>query len=163
MTHYLKIFLLALFVCCCSKTQTEPLVIVTDNDEVTYQVELAATDEQLRTGLMYRKELPVDRGMIFDLSPYMQYPTKMWMKNTLIPLDMLFLTPEGIIFWIQENAQPYSEDIITAPFPAAAVVELNAGEVSKNHIKVGQIVKHSLFPPLKLKDDSLNQSPSVAK
>ena len=69
----------------------------------------------------------------------------MWMKDTKLSLDMLFLTKEGVVYWIKENAQPYSEELIVAPFPAAAVLEINAGDVAKHQIKIGQRVKHPLF------------------
>ncbi|MBQ8464949.1 MAG: DUF192 domain-containing protein [Alphaproteobacteria bacterium] len=151
MLRFFRVCCLVLLLNCCNKPQLSPLIIETEQGPVTYQIEFASTEEQLRTGLMNRQLLAADSGMLFDLSGHADQPTAMWMKNTLIPLDMLFLTKEGIIFWIQENAQPHSEELIIPPFPAAAVVELNGGEVLKNKIKVGQIVKHSLFPPLKQK------------
>ena len=152
MKIFFRLFVLSLLVCSCNKPQTYPMTIVTENGDVMYQVELATTDEQLRTGLMNRTHLDSDSGMIFDFSDKPDLPTIMWMKNTLIPLDMLFVTREGIIYWIQENAQPHSEEFITPPFPATAVIEINGGDVAKHQIKVGQIVKYPLFPPLKLRN-----------
>ena len=67
------------------------------------------------------------------------------MKDTKISLDMLFLTKEGVVFWVKEKAQPFSEELIISPFPAAAVLELNAGDIEKHKIKIGQRVKHSMF------------------
>ena len=165
MKIFFRLFILSLLLCSCNKPQTYPLTIVTENGDVTYQVELATTDEQLRTGLMNRTHLDSNSGMIFDFSHKINQPTVMWMKNTLIPLDMLFVTREGIIYWIQENAQPHSEEFITPPFPATAVIEINGGDVAKHQIKVGQIVKHSLFPPLRLKNnkDSSEKESSIEK
>ena len=146
MNKFFRIFAVFLFLCSCENKNTSPLAIETDNGALQYNVEVASTIEELQTGLMDRESLPEDGGMLFDLSVANGQNTAMWMKNTKISLDMLFITPEGLIFWIKENAQPYSEDLIISPFPAAAVLEINAGEVAKKGIKIGNIVKHPIFP-----------------
>lgn len=98
-------------------------------------VEIAASPEQLALGLMHRTELPAGTGMLFVY----KLPRKigMWMKNTLIPLDMLFASRTGTFFYIAENATPLSEDLITAPGAVAYVLELPAGTVKKLGIQVG--------------------------
>jgi len=154
MNKFFRIFAIFLFLCSCENKNTSPLVIETDNGNSTYNVEVASTVEELQTGLMNRESLPADGGMLFDLSVVNGQNTAMWMKNTKIALDMLFITPEGLIFWIKENAQPYSEDLIISPFPAAAVLELNAGEVAKKGIRIGNVVKHSVFPMKNIKISS---------
>ena len=91
---------------------------------------------------MNRDTLGEKHGMIFNLKGYEH--VAMWMKDTQIPLDMIFVN-DGSIVWIYENAQPNSTDIIASPVPANAVIELNAGDVKKFNIKQGDIVKHVFF------------------
>src|SRR5437762_14006872 len=88
----------------------EPLEIVTKAGVQVFSVELAATEEEKTTGLMYRKELPDGKGMLFDFSPAQEI--SMWMKNTYISLDMIFIRPDGRILRIAENTEPFSTKII---------------------------------------------------
>ena len=145
MKNLVKIFAVLLVLCGCQKTETSKLVIETETGDIAYNIEVASTIEALEEGLMNREVLATDGGMLFDLSIVPNKVTAMWMKDTKISLDMLFLTKEGVVFWIKEKAQPFSEELIIAPFPAAAVLELNAGDVEKHKIKIGQRVKHGLF------------------
>lgn len=145
MNKLFKIFAAVLIVCSCSKHETSKLVVETDTGDVEYNIETASEITDLEAGLMDRSSLPADGGMLFDLSKVPNKVTAMWMKDTKLSLDMLFLTKEGVVYWIKENAQPYSEELIVAPFPAAAVLEINAGDVAKHQIKIGQRVKHPLF------------------
>ena len=145
MSKLIKIFAVILLVCSCHKTETSKLVIETKAGNVTYNVEIASTAAELEQGLMNRDTLAADAGMLFDLSNIPNKVTAMWMKNTKLSLDMLFMTKDGTIFWIKEKAQPYSEELIVAPFPAAAVLEINGGDVKKHNIQVGQQIKHPLF------------------
>lgn len=119
------------------------LSIQTDKGTVTFQVELADTPEARRQGLMYREELPRDAGMLFDY----QEPREvaMWMKNTVIPLDMLFIAKSGRIVRIKQNTKPFSLDIIRSGAPVQAVLELPAGTVSALGIEPGDQVIHSIF------------------
>lgn len=98
-------------------------------------VEVASSPEQLAQGLMHRTELPAGTGMLFVY----KLPRKvaMWMKNTPIPLDMLFASRTGTFFHIAENTTPMSEDLIIGPGAAAYVLELPAGTVKKLGIQVG--------------------------
>ncbi|MBI5163555.1 MAG: DUF192 domain-containing protein [Magnetospirillum sp.] len=103
-----------------------------------FTVELAATPEQAARGLMYRKTLAADAGMLFDFGA--TAPVSMWMKNTLIPLDMLFLDDRGIIRGIAERTVPLSQTIIPSPGPVRSVLEVNSGTASRLGIKVGDRV-----------------------
>lgn len=114
----------------------EPLVVQTASGKVlNFTVEIASTDEQRQYGLMYRKQMPEDAGMLFDFGQSRR--VTMWMENTILPLDMLFIDSKGVVRHIQENAVPYSEDIIDSMGAVKYVVELNAGVVKKLGIKVG--------------------------
>lgn len=147
MTKLAKIFMVVLLLASCGKKEEAAdynMVINTDKGEVRYLVENAVTHEELEKGLMDRDTLAPNGGMIFDLSSV--GPVAMWMKDTKIPLDMLFMDETGKVVWIYENAVPFSEEQIIPPMPVFAVVEINAGEVQKNGIKVGDMVKHSFFP-----------------
>lgn len=98
--------------------------------EHRFQVELALTPEQRRFGLMFRERLDADAGMLFVYDP--PRPVAMWMKNTLIPLDMLFADRNGRVFYVHENARPHDESLIYPPdqnAQATYVLELPAGTV----------------------------------
>lgn len=150
MTKLIKLFMVAFLLVSCSKqdenaeTAKGNLVISTASGDVFYQVENAQTPSELETGLMNRDTLAENAGMIFDLS-HVNNQVAMWMKDTRISLDMLFVNSDGQIFWIFENAQPMSEEYIISPAPAAAVIEINAGDAKKNNIQVGDKVKHEFF------------------
>ncbi|MDP1882871.1 MAG: DUF192 domain-containing protein, partial [Bradyrhizobium sp.] len=98
----------------------QPLEIVTRNGVHVFSVEMATTDKERETGLMYRKELPDGKGMLFDFSPEQQI--SMWMKNTFIPLDMIFIRADGRILRIAENTEPHSLKIISSGGPAKGVL-----------------------------------------
>lgn len=148
MFKYFRLLLLALVLTSCSQeteqnNATTPLIVKTSTDDVRFNVETATTPDQLKLGLMNRNSLAFNSGMIFNIYPVR--PTAMWMKNTKIPLDMLFLGPDGTIIMIKENAQPMSEELIICRDPVRAVVELNAGQVKRHGIKVGDKVSHSIL------------------
>lgn len=119
--------------------KTVPLSIATKGQVRRFQVEVAATPEQQETGLMYRKTMPAGHGMIFPMSP--PRPASFWMKNTYLPLDLIFIGPDKRIIRIAENAVPLSLDLIDCPEPAAAVLELNGGAVHAQGIAVGDLVR----------------------
>ena len=121
-----------------------PLEVVTaDGGHHAFTVEVASTSEQLATGLMYRTSLAPDHGMLFDFGQ--PRPIAMWMKNTFIPLDMLFITADGHVISVAERTVPQSTTTITAPRPARAVLEVNGGTAERLGIKAGDKVVHPLF------------------
>lgn len=123
--------------------ELQPLEIVTKSGVKTFSVELAKTDKERETGLMYRKELPDGYGMLFDFSP--EQNVSMWMKNTLISLDMLFIRADGRISRIAENTTIESERIIPSGGPVRAVLEVSAGTSKKMGIAVGDSVSGVIF------------------
>ena len=121
----------------------QPLEIVTKSGVHVFSVEMATTDKERETGLMYRKELPDGKGMLFDFSPEQQI--SMWMKNTYIPLDMIFIRADGRILRIAENTEPHSLAIISSGGLAKGVLEVIAGTAQKYGIAPGDRVAHPLF------------------
>ena len=120
-----------------------PLEIVTKSGVQVFSVEMATTEEEKTTGLMYRKELADGKGMLFDFSPEQQ--VSMWMKNTYIPLDMIFIRADGRILRIAKNPEPQSTAIIRSGGPAKGVLEVIAGTAKKYGIAPGDRVAHPLF------------------
>jgi uncharacterized membrane protein (UPF0127 family) len=121
----------------------QPLEIVTKSGVQVFSVEMATTEEEKTTGLMYRKELPDGKGMLFDFSPEQQ--VSMWMKNTFISLDMIFIRADGRILRIAENTEPQSTRIIPSGGLAKGVLEVIAGTAKKYGIAPGDRVGHPLF------------------
>src|SRR6202022_1277876 len=121
----------------------QPLEIVTKSGVQVFSVEMATTDQEKETGLMYRKELPDGKGMLFDFSPEQQI--SMWMKNTFISLDMIFIRADGRILRIAENTEPQSTKIISSGGLAKGVLEVIAGTARKYGIAPGDRVAHPLF------------------
>jgi uncharacterized protein len=121
----------------------QPLEIATRSGVHVFSVEMATTEEEKQTGLMWRKELPDGKGMLFDFSPEQQI--SMWMKNTYIPLDMIFIRADGRILRIAENTEPLSTKIISSGGLAKGVLEVIAGTAQKYGIQPGDRVAHPLF------------------
>ena len=121
----------------------EPLEIVTKNGVQVFSVEMATTEQEKETGLMYRKELADGKGMLFDFSP--EQEVSMWMKNTYISLDMIFIRADGRILRIAENTEPQSTKIIPSLGLAKGVLEVIAGTAQKYGIAPGDRVAHPLF------------------
>ena len=147
MSKISSILLASLLLFACSQEMeqkpTTPLVINTSNGEIRFNVEVAQTPEELQKGLMYRTQMPLNNGMIFNIYPVR--PTAMWMKNTKISLDMLFIAPDATIGMIKEGATPMSEELIISRDPVRAVIELNAGQVKRHGIKIGDKVSHAIL------------------
>jgi uncharacterized protein len=121
----------------------QTLEIATKSGVKVFSVELATTEEEKTTGLMYRKELADGKGMLFDFSPEQQ--VSMWMKNTYIPLDMIFIRADGRILRIAENTEPLSTKIIPSEGLAKGVLEVIAGTAQKYGIAPGDRVANPLF------------------
>lgn len=118
-------------------------IITTDGKEHPFDIELAITLEEKATGLMHRTEMAEDAGMLFYFGD--EVKRTFWMKNTLIPLDMLFVKRDGTIRHIHENAVPHDLTVIPSQGGAAAVLEINGGMSQKLGIKAGDRVKHEFF------------------
>jgi uncharacterized membrane protein (UPF0127 family) len=125
------------------KFQKSSLVIVTANREIKFDVDMATTDAERQHGLMFRKQLGAYEGMLFDF--FQEMPVSFWMKNTLIPLDMVFIAGDGTIKHVHANALPMSTDTIPSRFPVRAVLEINGGSAALLGIKPGDKVKHAIF------------------
>ena len=120
------------------------LVIESGDTKHRFTVELAASPEERQIGLMHRTELAPDGGMIFDFGdePIL---IAMWMKNTLIPLDMAFLDEDGKIINIAENTTPMSLESIPSNGPAVGVLEVSGGTFARLGIKAGDQIRHEMF------------------
>lgn len=109
-----------------------------------WSADTPARDEQ---GLMFQRSMDLHAGMLFVFPKNER--VSMWMKNTYIPLDMLFINTHGVIEYIAENTTPLSEAIIGPSTPEYAVLELNGGACEKLGIKIGDLVIHPSFKPPK--------------
>jgi uncharacterized membrane protein (UPF0127 family) len=121
----------------------QPLEIVTKSGVQVFSVEMATTEQEKETGLMYRKELADGKGMLFDFTP--EQEVSMWMKNTYVSLDMIFIRSDGTILRIAENTEPLSTKIIPSRGLAKGVLEVIAGTAKKYGIEPGDRVGHPLF------------------
>ncbi|HYB09553.1 MAG TPA: DUF192 domain-containing protein [Alphaproteobacteria bacterium] len=123
---------------------TSSLTIVTgEGKQLSFTVELANTPAEREMGLMFRSSLAPDAGMLFDFKE--PQIVAFWMKNTLIPLDMLFIDKTGRIVRIVERAVPGSLTPISSGEPVLAVLEVNSGTASRLEIHTGDIVDHPIF------------------
>jgi len=119
------------------------LVIAARGRDLKFDVELALDDAHRSLGLMFRKKLGAYEGMLFDF--FQEMPVSFWMKNTLIPLDMLFIAADGTIKHIHANAVPLTTDAVPSQFPVRAVLEINGGSAALLGIKPGDKVRHAIF------------------
>jgi uncharacterized membrane protein (UPF0127 family) len=109
----------------------------------SFVVELATNDEERSRGLMFRKELPEGRGMLFDFVN--DQPVAFWMHNTYIPLDMIFIRSDGSILRIAENTEPLSDRLVPSGGPVRAVLEVIGGTARKLGIAPGDHVTGPIF------------------
>lgn len=124
--------------------ESDEIVIETEaGKRHTFLVELATTPAQQAQGLMFRKSMPAERGMLFIYSPPRR--TAMWMMNTFIPLDMLFIAADGRIVKIAERTVPHSRATVSSEEVVLAVLELNAGTASRLGIAPGDRVLYGAF------------------
>lgn len=126
-----------------AELETGPLTINSSNGAHAFTVELADDPDEIRTGLMFRESMDPDAGMLFDLGQPRE--ASMWMKNTLIPLDMLFMDPAGKVIAIARNTVPGSLRTVTPGVPVKAVLELNGGRAAELGIEPGDEVRHPIF------------------
>jgi hypothetical protein len=122
----------------------EELVIVTrDRTQHVLSVEMALTMQQQIVGEMFRPTVPADGGMLFDWGTPRE--SRMWMRNTVAPLDMIFINPDGTIRSIAENAVPESLAVIDSRGPVRATLEVAAGTAARLNIRVGDKVLQRIF------------------
>jgi uncharacterized protein len=121
----------------------EPVSIITEQTAHLFTAEIADTDELRSRGLMFRHVLPNDRAMLFDFEN--PRPAAMWMKNTYISLDMLFVREDGTIAAIAENTEPLSLQTISVNEPVRGVIELAAGTAKRLGIQRDDKVYHRIF------------------
>ncbi|HYE44043.1 MAG TPA: DUF192 domain-containing protein [Caulobacteraceae bacterium] len=121
----------------------EPLEVVTKQGVRAFQVEIADTEEERAQGLMNRESLPRDRGMLF------QFPDSgersFWMKNTYIPLDIIYIAADGRIVSIARQTTPFSESPVPSYGAAKGVLEINGGQAAELGIEPGDQVRHPFF------------------
>ena len=119
--------------------QLTTLTIASDSKQHGFTVEVANTAEEQARGLMFRKELAPDKGMLFPFAR--ERMASFWMKNTIIPLDIIFIRSDGSIESIAANTTPYSLDSVESSEPVAAVLELAGGRAAELAIKPGDMVE----------------------
>ena len=136
-----------------ASAQSQGRLVSFDRDQITietgeggrhvFDVELAVSPEQKAQGLMFRRSMAATAGMLFLYERPEQ--RAMWMKNTLIPLDMLFIDRAGVILRIEQRTVPLSLRVIPSGQAVTAVLELNAGTSARLSIKPGDRVRHAAF------------------
>ncbi|WP_165187925.1 DUF192 domain-containing protein [Caulobacter soli] len=118
--------------------------ILTMRGRVKFTVELAITKAEQERGLMFRKSLAPDRGMLFPYNP--PRPAAFWMKNTLIPLDILYIAPDGRVLSIARNAVPHDETPLPSGGVIGGVLEIPGGRAAELGILPGDRVLNKIFP-----------------
>ena len=113
--------------------------------KVPIDIEVAASSEEKSQGLMFRRSLGDRQGMLFEYEGPQEIT--MWMKNTYIPLDMVFIRTDGTVHRIAAMTEPFSEDVIASMGDAIAVLELNGGAAGRLGLKPGDRIEHAFFKP----------------
>ncbi|MGP1274882.1 MAG: DUF192 domain-containing protein [Caulobacterales bacterium] len=121
----------------------DPVIVETREGPVEFIAEIAATDASRARGMMYRESMGPNEAMLFDF--VVVQPVAIWMANTLIPLDVIFIREDGTIAKIVANAQPLSRRSLPSDFPVLAVLEIAGGRAAETGIAPGDLVRHSLF------------------
>ena len=121
----------------------ELLEIQSGSNRHRFSVEVMRSDADRARGLMFRQSMPADQGMLFDFER--DNLVTMWMKNTFIPLDMVFTFADGRIHRIESRTEPQSERVISSGVPVRAVLEINAGVAEKLGLKPGDKITHAMF------------------
>lgn len=131
----MKIFFFAIMCLFSQIVYSEELIFVTSKEKFLFETDIAKTPLEQEKGLMYKKSIPNNYAMTFIFKePKIIY---MWMKNTFIPLDMVFFDSNGQIIWLKENAQPHDETIISSQYKAKGVIEMNAGLIKDMQLSIG--------------------------
>lgn len=119
------------------------LDIITSTGQHHYEVEIAADQTSREHGLMDRREMAADHGMLFEFQT--REPVTFWMKDTYLSLDMVFIDADGRVARVFENAKPLSEKLIPSIAPVTGVLELNAGQAKAIKLKSGDKVEFPFF------------------
>lgn len=128
------------------KLREEPLVIIgRDGTRHEFRVEMAVRPEDQTVGMMFRTAMQPNEGMLFDWGQPRE--SAMWMRNTLIPLDMVFIAADGRVHRIHERAVPQSLATIESRGPVRATLELQGGTAERLNLRVGDRVEHRIFGP----------------
>ena len=133
------------------------LVLKTDSRSAQFQYRDRHHHGERALGLMYRRELPDDAGMLFLYDP--PQPITMWMRNTILPLDMIFIGTDGKVHRIESRTEPFSTDIISSDGTVQGVLEVNAGTAAKIGLKTGDEV---VFPGLAQRAETISLSRPTA-
>jgi len=121
----------------------EPLTIVATSGNFVFDVEIADEPAERQVGLMNREKMPPRQGMLFDFNEIR--PVAMWMHNTPLSLDMIFIRPDGTIANIAQRTTPYSRQTIESAGPVSHVLEINAGISALIGLKPGDRIQHRFF------------------
>jgi uncharacterized membrane protein (UPF0127 family) len=152
MAHMLWVTVAFLFLCIpagvsladdAQPAKFEELTVETAKGQTRFSVEVADTPQLRQRGLMFRRDLPADRGMLFDFGK--PRPVQMWMKNTYIPLDMIFIRADGTVVGIGADTVPLSEDTVGVAEPVKGVLEVVAGTAARIGLKPGDRIRHRIF------------------
>ena len=139
MMHFKSIYLIFYFFLVSFYTfSNEKIEVSIYNKNITFNVEVAKTIEERRTGLMYRKKLLNNEGMLFIFPR--EKIIQLWMKNTYIPLDVIFISENKVIVDIKKNMEKLSETIVKSKVKSRYALEFNAGLINKLDIKIGDKV-----------------------
>ena len=149
MRSFIALLAVCMLLVACTRSEpqtglpTSKLVIDTQHGPVAFTVEVASDSASQEKGLMYRKTLATDAGMLFDF--HRPGPVAFWMKNTPLSLDMLFIKADGTVSTIATNTIPYSENAIPSSEPVRAVLEINGGRTVALGIQPGDKVHATIF------------------
>ncbi len=130
-----------------AKMRRDTLTLKTATAEHIIDIEIAETMEEKALGLMFRTSVPDNTGMLFPYGP--PQDISMWMRNTYVSLDMVFIKADGIIHRIAARTEPLSEKIVSSQGNVSAVLELNAGAAERLGLKPGDLVRHKIFKTAK--------------
>ena len=123
--------------------ESELIYIKTAQGRFKFTAEIADSPKKTQSGLMFRESMPFNHGMLFDF--HEEKEVFMWMKNTPLSLDMVFLSPMGRVVNIENNTTPFSQNIITSKVLASGVFEINAGTSKLIGLKIGDLLEHHSF------------------
>ncbi|MBI2082749.1 MAG: DUF192 domain-containing protein [Deltaproteobacteria bacterium] len=137
--HFLTALFLVLLISCSSASLESVILKTRVGREITFRVELARTTQEREKGLMHRRELAFNHGMLFVFPEETQSP--FWMKNTPLSLDMIFLDRDGVVVGLIENAVPYSEELLMPQVPYSYVLEVSGGTIPREGIRIGDSVQ----------------------